>query len=124
MYNWLKIGAFLVAGRFLKPRLKGLLVLAGFWFLVSFLHGEYRDYVQLSGNTDYLISAALAKIGLYVLGFVGYVLTVERRILNRVQAEIAQKAEVENPRHRDDGFDFIRRKKKLENPADKLLHKD
>jgi len=124
MYNWLKIGAFIVTGRFLKPRLKGLLVLIAFWFLVSFLHGEYRDYVEMSGNTDYVISAALTKIGLYVLGFIVYVFTIERRILNRTQAEIKRKVEVDNPRHQDDGFDFIRQKKKLENPADKLLHKD
>ena len=124
MYNWLKLGAFLMAGRFLKPRFKGLVVLVAFWFLVSFLHGEYRDYVALSGDTAYLITVALAKIGLYVLGFVVYVLTVERRILNRTQAEIEKKIAVENPRHDDDGFDFIRNKKKLQAPVDKLLHKD
>ena len=124
MYNWLKIGAWIVTGRFLKPRIKGLLILAAFWFLVSFLHGEYRDYVELSGNTDYLITAALTKIGLYILGFVIYVLTVERKILNRTQAEIEKKVMVENPQHRDDGFDFIRQKKKLQTPADKLLNRD
>lgn len=124
MYNWLKIGALIVTGRFLKSRWKGLLALLAFWYVVSFLHGEYRDYVELSGNTDYLITAALTKIGLYVLGFVVYVFVVERKILNRTQAEIEKKMLVENPRHDDDGFDFLRRKKKLQSPAEQLLKKD
>ena len=124
MYNWLKVGAFLMAGRFLKPRIKGLFFLVLFWLLVSFLHGEYRDYVELSGNTSYLITITLTKIGLYILGFVAYVLGVERRLLIKVQAEIEQKHQLENPQQKDDGFDFIRAKKKLQTPADKLLQKD
>ena len=124
IYNWLKIGTLIVTGRFLKPRWKGLLALLAFWFLVSFLHGEYRGYVELSGDTDYLIMAALTKIGLYLAGFLMYVLAVERKILKRTQVEIEQQHEAENPLHRDDGFDFIRRKKKLRSPAEQLLKKD
>lgn len=124
MYNWLKIGAFIMAGRFLKPRFKGLLVLIVFWFLVSFLHGEYVSYVELSGDTAFIIRAALIKIGLYVLGFALYIFTVERKILNRTQHEIEAKHQLEHTDTQDDGFDFIRQKKKLQSPADQLLHKD
>ena len=76
MYNWLKIGAFIVADCFLEPRLKGLLVLVAFWLVVKSLHGEYRSSVALSGDTQFLVTAALSKIGLYVLAFAAYVLTV------------------------------------------------
>jgi len=76
MYNWLKIGAFIVADRFLDPRLKDLLVLVAFWLMVKSLHGEYRSSVALSGDTQFLVTAALSKIGLYVLAFAAYVLTV------------------------------------------------
>jgi hypothetical protein len=124
MYNWLKIGAWIVTGRFLKPRIKGLLLLTAYWFLISFLHGEYRDYVALSGNTSHLIAITLTKIGLYVLGFVVYILAVERKILNRTQVEIDKKVQEENPQRSDDGFDFLRHKKKLQDPVDKLLQKD
>lgn len=124
MYNWLKIGAFIVAGRFLKPRLKGLLILVAFWLVVNFLHGEYRSYVELSGDTQYLVTAALSKIALYVLGFAVYVLTVERRILKRTEKEIEAKQVQERPTGEDDGFDFLRQKKKLRGSAEQLLNKE
>jgi hypothetical protein len=124
MYNWLKIGAFIVAGRFLKPRLKGLLVLIVFWLVINFLHGEYISYVELSGDTGFLISAALIKIGLYMIAFAVYVFTVERKILKRTAKEIETKQVQERPAGEDDGFDFLRQKKKLQSPAEQLLKKD
>jgi len=124
MYNWLKIGALIATGRFLKPRFKGLVLLIAFWFLMSFLHGEYRDYVELSGDTAHLISIALGKIAFYILGFLVYVFTVEKKILNRTQKDIEQTLEKNNPSHGDDGFDFLRQKKKLRSPAEQLLKKE
>jgi len=47
-----------------------------FWLVVKSLHGEYRSSVALSGDTQFLVTAALSKIGLYVLAFAAYVLTV------------------------------------------------
>ena len=123
MMNWLKLGALIALGRFLKPRLKGLIALLVFWLIVSFLHGEYESYVELSGNTEYLVTAALAKIGLYVLGFVIYVISGERRILRRTAKEIEAQQIQERPGGEDDGFDFLRQKKNLQNPAEKLLDK-
>lgn len=124
MYNWLKIGAFIVAGRFLKPRIKGLLLLLVFWIAVRFVHAEYISYVELSGDTRYLVHAALAKIILYLLAFLVYLFTVERKILRRTEQEIEAQRRHENTFNRDDGFDFLRRKKKLESPTDRLLKKN
>jgi len=123
MYNWLKIGALIALGRFLKPRVKGLLVLVVFWIIISFLHDEYESYVELSGNTDYLVTAALAKIALYLIGFALYVLVIERKILKRTASQIQAQQIQERPPGEDDGFDFLREKKKLSNQADKLLEK-
>lgn len=123
MYNWLKIGALIALGRFLKPRVKGLLVLVVFWFIISFLHDEYESYVELSGNTDFLVTAALAKIALYLVGFAIYVLVVERKILKRTATQIQAQQIQERPSGEDDGFDFLREKKKLSTQADKLLDK-
>ena len=68
-----------MAGRFLKPRLKGLISLIIFWFVLRFLHAEYLSYVELSDDTQYLIAAALTKIALYLLAFLIYVFMVERK---------------------------------------------
>lgn len=124
MYKLLKIGAFIMAGRFLKPRLKGLISLIIFWFVLRFLHAEYLSYVELSDDTQYLIAAALTKIALYLLAFLIYVFMVERKILLRTQREIESRQQQESNSTEDDGFDFIRHKKKLDGSAEKLLGKD
>lgn len=113
-----------MAGRFLKPRLKGLISLIIFWFVLRFLHAEYRSYVELSDDTQYLIAAALTKIALYLLAFLIYVFMVERKILLRTQREIESRQQQESNSTEDDGFDFIRHKKKLDGSAEKLLGKD
>ncbi len=124
MYKLLKIGAFIMAGRFLKPRLKGLISLIIFWYVLRFLHAEYLSYVELSDDTQYLIAAALTKIALYLLAFLIYVFMVERKILLRTQREIESRQQQESNSTEDDGFDFIRHKKKLDGSAEKLLGKD
>jgi len=123
MYNFLKIGAVIVTGRFLQPRFKGLLALIAFWFIVRFLHAEYLSYVSLSGDTQHLILASLIKIALYLLAFLVYVLSVERRILKRSASEIEARQLQAREAGTDDGFDFLRQKKKLDSPTDQLLKK-
>ncbi|MDA9909036.1 hypothetical protein N9E57_00760 [Gammaproteobacteria bacterium] len=124
MYKLLKIGAFIMAGRFLKPRLKGLIALIAFWLVLRFLHAEYLSYVELSNDTQYLVTAALTKIILYVFAFLIYVFITERKILLRSQREIESRHRQEFSSTEDDGFDFIRQKKKLDSSAEKLLGKD
>jgi len=123
MYNFLKIGAVIVTGRFLKPRFKGLLALIAFWFIIRFLHNEYLSYVSLSGDTQHLILASLIKITLYLLAFLIYVFMVERRILMRSSTEIEAQQMQARTAGTDDGFDFLRQKKKLDSPTDQLLKK-
>ena len=121
--NLLKIGALVVTGRFLKPRLKGLLVLIVFWFVIRLLHAEYISYVELSTDTSFLWQASLLKITLYVLGFVVYFFVVERRLLLQSKIEQEEKLIETHIEGNDDGFNFLREKKKLESKSDQLLHK-
>ena len=132
--NLLKIGALIVTGKFLKPRIKGLIALIVFWFIISFLHDEYISYVELSGNSDYLLHFTALKIALYLIAFLLYLVVVERKLLiaekfkkglkNASKQKTDQLQNVGNATETDqsnDGFDFLREKKKLENPAEKLL---
>lgn len=121
--NLLKLSALIVTGRFLKPRFKGLLFLILFWILVRFLHAEYISYVQLSADTSFLWQASLIKIVLYILGFCVYFLAVERRILLNSKFDQIDKKNQLLLAGDDDGFNFLREKKKLSSKSDQLLRK-
>ena len=126
--NLLKIGTMIVAGRWLRHRWKGLLVLVAFWLTVRLLHAEYVQYVELSGDTRWLWQASLVKLGLYVSGLLAYLLVTERSLL--LKAASSQKPGVTGgqtvnvpSRENGDGFDFLRQKPTLESESDKLLNK-
>lgn len=128
--QFLKFGMLVYIGRFLKPRLKGLLALIAVWFMITWLHGEYIDYVSLSGDTGFLIQAALIKLLAYVLAFLTYFLLVERRLLLKPRApKRVPENDTNTPKalpparqEGDDGFEFLRRKRRLEGPGEKLLN--
>jgi hypothetical protein len=63
----LKLGALITTGRFLKPRIKGLICVLTVWLLLWFLHSEYVSYVELSGDTGYVLYVTMAKIAIYAL---------------------------------------------------------
>lgn len=130
----LRLGALIATGRFLKPRLKGLLCIAVVWITLWFVHSEYVSYVELSGDTSFVLKATLIKTGLYALSIALYVLLVERKLWPKpvrvtpvkksVGLQAAQQvAPTPLAQGNDDGFDFLRSKKKLKNPADTLLKK-
>jgi len=126
----LRLGALIATGRFLKPRLKGLLCIAVIWIVLWFAHSEYVSYVELSGDTSFVLKATLIKTGLYALSIALYVLLVERKLwpkpvrVTPVKKSAAQQvAPTALPQGNDDGFDFLRSKKKLKTPADTLLKK-
>lgn len=137
----LKVGALIATGRFLKPRLKGLLWVAAVWLLLWYAHSEYVEYVQLSDDTSFVWKAALLKTLLYALSIAVYVLRVERPLWPRplkvpppqpaagnsagstARPATRNKATVD-PAAGDDGFDFLRHKPKLRSPADTLLERN
>ena len=112
----------------LKPRWRGLLALTVFVLLVHILHGEFLDYVELSGNDDYLLVSFLIKWTCLVLGLVAYYLFAIAGLRLRGRAvqqpsaasdsvPVATISKVST----DDGFDFLRHKKALQGEAEKLL---
>lgn len=128
----LKLGALIATGRFLKPRLRGLLWVAAIWLLLWFVHSEYVEYVQLSGDTSFVLMAALMKTGLYGLSIGLYVLLVERKLWPKpvkmppphAPAPPTAATSTAAPRRTgDDGFDFLRDKPKLRDKAEDLLKK-
>jgi len=131
----LKLGALIATGRFLKPRLKGLLILLVVWVTLWFLHSEYVSYVELSDDRRWVLQASILKLVLYVFSVACYVLLVERPLWPKVVAvtEPSHKQAPSQPAkpgnvnpgetQTDDGFDFLRRKRKLKGSTEKLLNK-
>ena len=128
----LRLGFLIATGRFFKPRIKGLLWVTVVWVVLWYAHSEYVDYVELSGDTQYVLQATLLKSALYALSILVYVLLVERRLWPKSEKAPKPVARAEpNPPPKavqvgasgDDGFDFLRKKKKLRNQAEDLLGK-
>ena len=123
----LRLGFLIATGRFFKPRIKGLLWVAVVWVVLWYAHSEYVDYVELSGDTAYVLQATLLKSALYALSILVYVLLVERKLWPKSEKAPKPVAKVENkPMEKvspaagdDDGFDFLRKKKKLKNQVTK-----
>lgn len=129
----------------LRPRWRGLLALSAAVILIHILHGEYLGYVELSGNSEFLVGSYVCKwlaLIICVLLYVGlaiYGLKPPQRKLatsksskvskgsNAAPSEqdesVSQQPE-QSPVVADDGFDFLRDKTKLENRADKVIAKN
>ncbi len=87
------------------------------------LHVEYVSYVELSEDTRFVWQASLLKILFYLLGILVYFFTVERKLLLDSKIEQESRRIQSHLEGDDDGFNFLREKKKLENKSDKLLGK-
>ena len=129
----LKLGALITTGRFLKPRLKGLLGILAVWLVLWFLHSEFISYVELSGDTRFVLHVTVLKLALYALSIGLYVMLVEKKLwpkpLKAASPELIKPQQAKAARPAvlpagDDGFDFLRHKKALQSPADGLLKKE
>lgn len=129
MFNQLlKITLFTSAWMWLKPRWRGLLAIIVFLLLVNILHREYLDYVSISEDRTLLIWSYVVKWGLVISGLLVYFLS--GAFWSRQPAPGKPKtqtgtakpqAQAQAQATTDDGFDFLRKKKKLQAPAEKLL---
>jgi hypothetical protein len=122
----LKFGMLIATGRFLKQRWRGVLAIFAVWLVLWIVHGEFVNYVELSGNTRYVLHASLLKLALYALSIAVYVWRVERPLwpkpvvpaagttLSPPSAASAKPAPVKpvSLANGDDGFDFLRIKDK------------
>jgi hypothetical protein len=123
----LKLGALIATGRFFKQRWRGVLAVLAVWLALWIVHGEFVRYVELSGNTRYVLHASIAKLVVYALSIAVYVWRVERPLWPKTQAPVAQAAgkplaapgkaaavQAPAPVAGDDGFDFLRHRKPKE----------
>jgi hypothetical protein len=123
----LKLGALLATGRFFKQRWRGVLAVLAVWLALWVVHGEFVRYVELSGNTQYVLHASIAKLVVYALSIAAYVWRVERPLWPKTLAPVAQAAakplaapgkaaavQAPAPAAGDDGFDFLRHRKPKE----------
>ena len=115
----LKFGMLIATGRFLKQRWRGVLAVLGVWLVLWVVHGEFVDYVELSGDTRYVLHASLIKLALYALSIAIYVWRVERPLWPKTTAPVetpaaqAKSSSTNTPAKslaptNDDGFDFLR----------------
>lgn len=118
-----RLSVIFVTGAFLKPRIKGLLILLAFWALLWFLQSEYLSYVDYSGDADYVLQASIIKVGLILFSLLIYTLLVERRIYTQRIKTRKAVAEITAEVAQGDGFDAIRRKRTLKGKSDQLLGK-
>lgn len=115
----LKFGMLIATGRFLKQRWRGVLAVFAVWLVLWVVHGEFVDYVELSGDTRYVLHASLIKLALYALSIAIYVWCVERPLWPKMPAPVgtpaaqAKSSSTNTPSKslaptNDDGFDFLR----------------
>jgi len=119
----------------LRPRWKSLLALTAGVVLVHVFHGEYLDYVQLSGNDGFLVWSYVLKWTALLCVVGAYVAFLMLGARDKQEAGRAVGSQVAPKRKRDakaapvpsaassgdDGFDFLRDKKHLDSRAEKII---
>ena len=109
----------------LRPRWRGLLVLACAVLLIHVLHSEYLEYVLLSSNdTNLVLSYGIKWAALLVVAttYVAFLLSgasPSHRRRNEAAAPPEKRRVDTAPA--DDGFDFLRNKKRLQSRAEKVI---
>lgn len=115
----LKLGALIATGRFFRQRWRGVLAVIAVWIALWIVHGEYVRYVELSGDTRFVLHASILKLGVYALSILVYVWRVERPLWPKTVPAPAAPANAltrtaptkpEPLVNGDDGFDFLRHK--------------
>ena len=122
----LKSGLFLFLGMWIKPRFKGLMTLSAAVLLIWILHNEYIAYLTLQEDFSSAGISYLAKWTSIIALALVYYLAIERRIASK----LASTQRTENTQERsngtdngeaDDGFNYLRTKRKLKSKSDKIL---
>jgi len=122
----LKSGLFLFLGMWIKPRFKGLMTLSAAVLLIWILHNEYIAYLILQEDFSSAGISYLAKWTSIIALALVYYLAIERRIASK----LASTQRTENTQERnngtdngeaDDGFNYLRTKRKLKSKSDKIL---
>ena len=122
----LKVAVFGALIQFLRPRFRGLLAVAVGIAVTFLVHSEYLSYVDLTGDTAYLLKSYWLKWTLITLIIFLYTVTVE--VCYRKPRVNSDNKMVSAPKELtgsnvNDGFDFIRRKKRLTTHAEGVLNR-
>lgn len=114
-YQALKAGAAIQAWRWLRPRLLGIVVLIASIAAILIAHSEYLNYVDRTGNADNVGMSYLFKwVGLLLVVLVYGIynwFSIKRALHRRAVA-------LEQDDRMEDGFDFLRQKRKLDSRND------
>lgn len=108
----------------LKPRWRGLLALCVTVGLVHILHGEYLGYVELSGDRSMLVWSYVIKWAVLAVAVLAYLfLALFGTRKNRPGSPQGREPQGSHgdPARADDGFDFLRGKKHLQNRAEMII---
>jgi len=109
----------------LKPRWRSLLAFCVLVILVHVLHGEYLGYVELTGDRSFLIWSYIVKWMALIAGLLIYILYTisgpKARTLGAKESKIRKEYPTKSNPIADDGFDFLREKKHLQNRAEKII---
>jgi hypothetical protein len=129
MFNQiLKITLFTTIWFWLKPRWRSLLAFTVYVLFVHYLHREYLDYVEISGDQGFLVWSYVLKWVLLVSGLATYLIFggigVKAPPTKRPPRDQNETATDPSTSNEDDGFDFLREKKHLQSQADKLIEKE
>ena len=118
-----RLTVFYAIFRWLRPRWLRIAMFLGSLFLISYLHSEYTQYVELTDDHEDLIFFYKLKYYGYFFVFVAFAISMlfKPKKVSDEAKKIAQEKKMK--KHVDDGFDFLRTKKILESRADKVLNK-
>ena len=116
----LKLGVLIQIGRFFRQRWRGVLAVFAVWLVLWIVHGEFIRYVELSGDTRYVLHASLLKLALYGLSIAVYVWRIERPLWPKTPPPGPATPQLQKPvssqpatlTSGDDGFDFLRHGKR------------
>jgi hypothetical protein len=119
----IKAGVFLRLFIWLKPRLKSLLITIAIVAITWLMHGEFLSYAQHSGNAGFLGVSFIIKWIITIMTVFGYLIYQTKQV-KREEFSIESKNKQHDTRSGNDGFDFLRKKEKLESRADKIIIQD
>jgi hypothetical protein len=109
----------------LKPRWRSLLAFCALVILVHIVHNEYLGYVELSGEQAWLVWSYVVKWIVLLSGTLAYIFygVSGPKSLAQVQEKpgVLRQDNPSDSSVTDDGFEFLRNKKHLQNRAEKLV---
>lgn len=121
--QFIKAGVFLRLFIWLKPRFKSLLITIAIIAVTWLMHGEFLSYAEHSGNARFLGVSFIMKWIITIMTVFGYLIYQTKQV-KREEFFIESKNKQNDTRSGNDGFDFLRKKEKLESRADKIIIQD